>query len=156
MYAITICQPYASLIINGWKLYELRNWLPPHDRAGERIAIHAANRQPLLADIVAIINDPLAVCLGAPLVPAMDAYEWGRKVWPDRQYWKRSGLLGTVLGTAKLGEPVKTETLSQGGRIEFGVKWAWPMLDIEKFEEPVPAKGSQRFWTWERPPQAVA
>jgi hypothetical protein len=28
-------------------------------------------------------------------------------------------------------------------------KFAWPLRDVQPFEPPVPARGSQGFWNWE-------
>lgn len=47
MRALTIHQPYASLIADGRKKIETRSWPPPPGLIGERIAIHAGrNRGP--------------------------------------------------------------------------------------------------------------
>lgn len=45
MKALTVWQPWASLIASGCKLYEFRGWLPPAELWGKRIAIHAASRK---------------------------------------------------------------------------------------------------------------
>lgn len=42
MWALTLTQPWASLVVLGEKRYETRSWRPPAARIGERIAIHAA------------------------------------------------------------------------------------------------------------------
>ena len=46
MKAITLHQPWASLIAEGVKTIETRSWAPPAALWGERIAIHAATRKP--------------------------------------------------------------------------------------------------------------
>lgn len=43
-YALTVQQPFASLLIKGIKLYETRTWMVPSRLIGETIAIHAAKR----------------------------------------------------------------------------------------------------------------
>ena len=57
--AITIWQPWAELIIRGFKQYETRSW-PTHYRG--KIAIHAGQYHPLphevYADIAAAIGIP--------------------------------------------------------------------------------------------------
>jgi len=30
--------------------------------------------------------------------------------------------------------------------------FGWPMLDVKRFDVPVPAKGAQGFWTWGEQP----
>lgn len=42
MYALTIKQPWASLIIEGTKRIENRTWKPKDSILGSRIAIHAS------------------------------------------------------------------------------------------------------------------
>lgn len=44
MKAISLHQPWASLIMCGAKRVETRSWRPPESLIGERIAIHAAKR----------------------------------------------------------------------------------------------------------------
>ena len=41
MRALTLYEPWATLIAEGHKQFETRNWRPPAARIGERIAIHA-------------------------------------------------------------------------------------------------------------------
>ena len=41
MRALTLHQPWATLIAEGYKHFETRSWRPPAVRMGERIAIHA-------------------------------------------------------------------------------------------------------------------
>ena len=42
MKAITLWQPWASLIAAGAKTIETRTWSPPHSLIGQPLAIHAA------------------------------------------------------------------------------------------------------------------
>lgn len=44
MKAISLWQPWASLIACGDKPFETRHWAPPRDLVGQRIAIHAAKK----------------------------------------------------------------------------------------------------------------
>ena len=41
MKALTLHQPWASLIAHGVKSIETRSWAPPQSLVGQRIAIHA-------------------------------------------------------------------------------------------------------------------
>lgn len=45
MIALTIWQPWASLIVVGAKPYEFRGWVAPRSARGKRIAIHAGARK---------------------------------------------------------------------------------------------------------------
>lgn len=44
MKAISLWQPWASLIACGEKPFETRHWAPPRELIGQRIAIHAAKK----------------------------------------------------------------------------------------------------------------
>ena len=44
MRAISLWQPWASLIACGAKPFETRHWVPPRELIGQRIAIHAAKK----------------------------------------------------------------------------------------------------------------
>ena len=44
MRALSLKQPWAWLVINGYKRVENRSWTPPRDAVGERIALHAGLR----------------------------------------------------------------------------------------------------------------
>ena len=49
--ALTIWQPWASLIMAGCKPYEFRTWPAPRHLWGKRIAIHAAARPVRKAEV---------------------------------------------------------------------------------------------------------
>lgn len=68
MKAITLHQPWASLIACGAKPYETRSFPPPAGLIGRRIAIHAAARKVCLDELSA---DLLRAAL--PLLPAAPA-----------------------------------------------------------------------------------
>ena len=53
MKALTIWQPWASLIMAGAKPYEFRGWRAPRSIIGQRIVIHAAARK---VDRVEVFN----------------------------------------------------------------------------------------------------
>jgi hypothetical protein len=76
--ALTIWQPWATLIIAGLKPYEFRGYPAPRFVRGHRIAIHAGAR-PIRASE---ITD-----LGAPIADSdrVDEHKWG---WPLRN-WQR-------------------------------------------------------------------
>lgn len=151
MMAITVWQPWASLIIEGFKPYEFRCWDAPKSLHNTRIAIHAAARPTRRDEIVDLI---VRLKTGGAHSPCLHpaALEWLERasVAPGRLF------LSSVLGTAVLGQPLRASQIVH----EFGVvandsdrdehfNWAWPMREIERFSEPVPARGAQGFWKWE-------
>ena len=57
MQAISLWQPYASLIAAKVKPFETRHWPAQSHRIGQRIAIHAALRRPTQAEVAALFDD---------------------------------------------------------------------------------------------------
>ncbi len=142
--AITIYQPWASLVIAGWKDYEFRRWdyrTKRHHIEGKRIAIHASAR-PIQRDEVGELLDRIAR-RRAHIKEA--AVPWLGQVHLSIGMIPRSA----VLGTAVLGKPIECKNLfgADSNRVEHHV-WAWPLADIIRFEVPIPARGCQGFWLW--------
>lgn len=152
MKALTIYQPWASLIMAGAKPYEFRTW-DYRSRASalvdQRIIIHAGSRKVVTAEIADLMHRLSFGGKGTGLnvAPAMDLLDgWWRK-------GKGATLpLGAGLGTAILRVPRKASALFVGDvadsdRIDQHV-WAWPLTEIEVFEPIIPARGAQGFWNW--------
>lgn len=149
MKALTIWQPWASLVIVGAKPYEFRRWPAPQFVRGQRIAIHAGAR-PIRIEEVSDILDRIAdgesalkEDLAKPMLERIAAL-------PKRQA-KTALTLSAVLGTAFMGQPIRATELFAGkidsDRIDHHI-WAWPLDDIRQFEEPVPCNGAQGFWNF--------
>lgn len=150
MKALTVWQPWASLIMIGAKPYEFRRWdYRTRERGleGQRIVIHAgarAMRQQEIEDIVARLEDRLSSLnakIALPLLQRLLAAYRCQGVLP----------LACGLGTAVLGTPKHVAALfnspADSDRIDHHM-WAWPLTEIEPFAEPVPTRGLQGFWTW--------
>jgi hypothetical protein len=161
MKAVTIWQPWASLIMAGAKPYEFRGWRPPASLIGQRIVIHAASRKidrDELNDLLMILSlrdrsDEIArraaeTCLRPEqAIPVLNMAFEGQVP------------MSAGLGTAIIGEPLSGIEIAE----EFGVprandsdrdehaNWGWPMLDIDPWPEPVPMRGKQGLWTWLTP-----
>lgn len=146
--AITIWQPWASLIMAGAKPYEFRRWPAPRGLHGSRIAIHAGARPARRTEIQDLLyrlrtegnfGTSLDVAIATPLL--------------ERWMTAPTQLpLSSVLGTALLGTPIRcTEmTEAQGvdsDRVDHHM-WAWPLTAIEPLEPFAPARGAQGFWPW--------
>jgi hypothetical protein len=146
MKALTIWQPWASLIIAGAKPVEWRSWRAPRWIIGQRIAIHAGARAAKPEEIADILErlDRGETSL-VPFYTFKLLNEVPVKGWP----------LSSVLGTALLGEPVPAiewiyqhnPDFADSDRIDHQ-KFAWPLTDIVRFEPPIPARGAQGFWRW--------
>jgi hypothetical protein len=175
--ALTIWQPWASLIMIGAKPYEFRGRsyfaYAGHPNPGERIVIHAGTRpvkreevHDLLVrlcteEIVDVMEQHGAEFLPGKTPPAFFRPPTGlvpdcardllNRVYAAHQC--RLLPLGAGLGTAVIGEP------RNAGEIVFGDKipedsdrgefnWAWPLSDVVPFDAPIPARGMQGFWEW--------
>ncbi len=147
--AITLWQPYAELICRGIKDLETRSWAPPAAALGERLAIHAAKRDP---DIGEHARDVAA---------AMALVDHGRPL-----------PLGAVVATCTLADAFEVravgggETTRVAGPSLFIDDWAydcyqpeasgdfslyrimWILSDVEPLDDPIPAEGRQGLWWW--------
>lgn len=164
MKALTIWQPWASLIMAGAKPYEFRGWRAPRSLIGQRIVIHAAKRP---IDRIEASNlyyalllretcDTIAQAAAETCLIAERALPILGRAW---QPYRDKLPLAAGLGTAILGEPRNGIDIAE----EFGVprandsdrdehaNWGWPFTDIEIWDEPIPMKGAQGFWNWPQP-----
>lgn len=136
--ALTLWQPWATLIALGIKPYETRDRRAPSRLIGARIAIHAAARQPKFGDITPEIHDAAARASGDPL-------------------WFEKLPFGAVICTAVLTDalPVTCVFADPFGDYTPG-RYAWKLERVSLIVPPVPAKG-QRLYGWPWPvPDGVA
>lgn len=152
MKALTIWQPWASLIMAGFKPYEFRGWPAPRYVIGQRIVIHAGTRMMKKTEVSDILRQfEVGEFMGGMKADAITILE---DVLMDRRRLPLSAGLGTV----RLGEPKQSHELwpeqfkgySDSDRAEVS-NWAWPVTEIEHFTPVVPIKGHQGFWNWPYP-----
>ena len=126
MKALTIQQPWASLIADHRKKIETRSWSTPHRGP---IAIHAAMRS-LDADLAVLCGyEPNDLPRGAVLCIA-------QLVAIERVEEVRGDLLEQELLFGNYGD----------GR------YAWFLENVEQFERPIPARGALGLWEWNNKP----
>jgi|WetSurMetagenome_2_1015567.scaffolds.fasta_scaffold00693_3 hypothetical protein len=147
MHALTIYQPYASLIMAGLKPYEFRAWKRgiPARFIGARIVIHAAKCRLPQSDLESLLNNPGHLCAGASAAKLRQVQAFVGDVINGRQALTYSAGLGTAIQ----GAPVHASCLRYGRepqndaeRLDLG----YPLTEIEA----VPASGKQGFWIWGR------
>jgi activating signal cointegrator 1 len=146
MKALTLTQPWASLVASGAKRIETRSWRTPYRGS---LWIHAAKEYPTWAK--KLCED------------RMFAMEIGSEVLPT----------GVVLAECRLISCIPTRELQQNRVIEvdylagcddfymsdserlFGDytagRWAWLLADMKLLKNPVPAKGARGLWDWSPP-----
>lgn len=165
MNALTVIEPWATLLISGAKKIETRSWAPPEHLCGERIAIHASAGL-TGAEFALAFREPFASRLAeyrgqgrhgyAPTGRIKDAFKSSR---------------GHVLGHARLidfgpicGDPtVRGKRFVDGARGRYAVegeelafgdysltgRWGWIFDDQVSLDEPIPARGSLGIWVWD-------
>jgi hypothetical protein len=142
MKAITLWQPWASLVALGPKKVETRSWTTKH--RGE-LAIHSASAMPSRylgrSRYGKEFGDQLQQVLGCP---------------PHELMSKTMALpRGFVLCIVRLLDVIPVdrcrEDLSERERI-FGNyddgRYAWFLEMVHVLKEPVPAKGNRMLWNW--------
>ncbi len=176
MRAITLHQPYASLIALGDKTIETRSWPAPKSIIGHRIAIHASSRLSgrrgqitelgdfeLTRDLSGyLLRGPIAWPYRLPLgavvctavvsdsVPMVSATE-GRPVSAIRI--NHIHPLTFIQGNY---DPRVTDLSAQLPYGEFAPgRWAWMLEDVLPLARPIPAKGKQGLWNFDLEPVAA-
>lgn len=170
MKALTIWQPWASLIIAGAKPFEFRGWRFPSSMIGQRIVIHAGARpvrRGECEDLIVRLNGAKAWTTGLHAEKAMSILGIGmtmaiRKLpgglFDDDGPAFDPLPISAGLGTVVLGKPINGWETAKvfGGEVNDSdrkehTNWGWPMLDIERWPEPIPMRGAQGFWEWPTP-----
>jgi activating signal cointegrator 1 len=144
MNALTLHEPWASLIAYGWKEVETRDWYTSYRGP---LAIHAAHRKPDPTEQSRITFalghrgfelPPLSpgcivcVCQLAACVPTTRLAIAAKALRPEfkpRHDW-----------AVEL----------QFGNYDMG-RWAWILRDVHRFQVPFHAKGARKLWIWDAP-----
>jgi hypothetical protein len=153
--ALTLHQPWATLVALGHKRIETRSWYTNHRGP---LAIHAAASFPIGAR---------ELCLEQPI---NDLLPW-RPIGPGQVSLELP--VGEVVAVARLVDCIRIDPrsrptpagLSLPTRHDlFGVaaselalgdftagRYAWVLADVEPVDPPIPAKGKQQLWWWTDP-----
>lgn len=155
MKAITLTQPFASLIAIGAKRIETRSW-----RTNYRgpLAIHAAKGYGGLPG-----RNLTDFCLNEPFRSALFAGGI-RQLVPGQDL-----PLGAVVAVATLHACVLAnhctefpwwEGSAAPHELAFGDftpgRWLWILRDVLPLPEPIPARGSLNLWEWNAPAEVLA
>ena len=141
MKAISLWQPWASLIATNWKHYETRSWQTSYRGL---LAIHAGRHT--------------------------DDMEYWYRQPQFRFHLDASGIksfvdlpLGAIVGVVEVVDMIRTEHIRHRldstelafGNYETG-RWAWKLIWKARLIRPVPMKGAQGLFdcpfTWTEPP----
>jgi activating signal cointegrator 1 len=139
MRAISIWQPFATLIVKGDKIFETRTWAAPKSVIGQRIGI--ASTKTIKPEQRAHFADETFQT------------NYQRLLLPERiedlphGYMLGTAILDSVeLMTPEFIEEVSNEEQSYGWWQEG--HYAWRMVSPEMFPRPIPVRGAQGIWEW--------
>lgn len=153
MKALTVYQPWASLIALGVKTIETRSWKTNYTGP---LAIHAANKGwPCTA--ISLMKERRVI----------DAYHEAKNI-SSMLGWKELWVRGAIVATcrlafcreilewpdlyvydARLKAAVRIEESLEGMLGDYTPgRYAWVLEDIRPLQEPIDVKGHQRLWEW--------
>lgn len=151
MKALTVYQPWASLIAIGVKQYEFRSKAPPRTAISERVAIHAGKRPGRPAEL-RLLRRTLSTPESAKAAGLRDRLA-GLRLIERIIAGEVEAPLGVFVCTAIVGRPLSVREygpmlgimLNDSDRDEhFNV--AIPLSEVRP-APPVPARGFQSWWT---------
>lgn len=160
MLALTIWQPYASLIVGSpptegcpgappQKPVENRNWRAPARAIGQRVAVHAGKK--LDADSFEAVFLPPG--FGPVVSPYRNAkgFPFGAVVGVATLDRVIGPLEGSVFYDERI-DGVPAATIASWGLDPDGLRWfvgrfGWVFRDRMHLAEPVPCAGAQGLWT---------
>jgi hypothetical protein len=146
MKVISVWQPWATLLIQGFKKFETRTWQAPTSVIGTRIGI-AATKQIKQEQIVALMGQEFQHAYSQTGLSALT--ELPR---------------GCILGTALLrsSEIMTAESMAAVTETErtFGYwtpgRFAWLLEDLAPYDQPIFARGGQGIWLFNDQAQSPA
>ncbi|MEX0718661.1 MAG: ASCH domain-containing protein [Planctomycetaceae bacterium] len=135
MKALTVWQPWASLLALGMKRYETRGWLTSYRGP---LAIHAGAKRD------GVVH---AVCGIEPFCSILAEHGFAGPA--ELPY-------GAVIAVGELVacHPVETLKLSKLERAvgDFSEgRFAWEFANVRMLDTPIPARGWHQLWDWEEP-----
>ena len=141
MKAVSLIQPWATLVAIGAKRIETRGWSTPHRGA---LAIHVSKKFPKEAQDL-VTREPFRTALEKIILGSPEEFSFLK-----RDMWQ----LGHVICTTKLDDCVRVDhlpTLSMEerafGNYEAG-RFGWLLSEIKLLPEPVAWQGALSLWDW--------
>ncbi|OZQ66094.1 2-oxoglutarate dehydrogenase E1 [Paenibacillus sp. VTT E-133280] len=147
MKAITIIQPWATLIALGEKRFETRSWSTKHRGP---LAIHAGKKIDKEACEVPEIKEALARhgYTGNNLpTGAVIATTNLERVYPINHHAEHLNLASSINEQGDIEEIFENNEYAFGW-YEEGL-FAWKLDTLRRLTGPIPAKGQQGLWNWE-------
>lgn len=129
MRALTLIQPWATLVARYGKDVENRSWAPPAWMIGRAVAVHAGTRWDAVGWHSAVLT------YGAQL-PAYD---------PERYPGGVVVAVATIAGVCRPSHPVTPCGCGRWAVLAGQVHWR--LAEVCPLPEPVPCKGALGIWT---------
>jgi len=164
MRAISLHQPWATLIAIGVKPYETRGYHPPAALIGRRIAIHAAQTRRAARDLYGTwraddVRREILAALAAAGISGVDDLPFGAVVCtavlraayrcgdPAPAIAPEALLVDRIMGPAPLAPRGNLPAIEGDpfGHYAPG-RWAWRLTDVRRLEAPLPLKGRQGWF----------
>ncbi len=124
MKVLSIRQPWASLIINGYKEYEFRSW---RTKFRGQILIHASKN---------IENK------------YVDKFKEYNLEYPTGCILGKCTITDCIEVTNEFEESLIKKNKLVYGKSKARTGYAFKVEDVEKFDIPIPAKGKLSFWEY--------
>lgn len=134
MKALTIIQPWASLIAIGAKKIETRSW---HTSYRGPLAIHASKGFP---------KDARALCSDTPFMAHLGDHYMSVNDLPRGMVIATCQLVACTLTSLAFEERL-TDQEKFFGDYSPG-RFGWILEDVRPLAEPIPAKGALSLWEW--------
>lgn len=151
MKAITLYQPWATLVAVGAKKIETRSW---YTKYRGQLAIHAAKSYP--KKLKALENwEPFKSALYPDNIYTYPCFSCGCIVaicnLVDCMLITSSHMVSMRMS---IGIPLPSEPEFSFGDYTPG-RYAWILEDIKRLPKPIPARGRQGIWEWDEFPEGV-
>ena len=128
MKALSLWQPWASLVADERKRIETRSWRPPQWLVGHTIAIHATQK---------VDRD------------AAEDFGYDAELIPRGAIVATARLDSWIQFTDENTEHISDEEKRYGDF--YPGRFGWILTDVRKFASPVPTRGHQGIFDWVQP-----
>lgn len=154
MKAISLHQPWASLVADGIKTIETRSWRAHASAIGQRIAIHAAKTREgkdayTFSEFPYDFNDlPFGAIVATAVVDrCVRVNHIFNGPYEESTHYPSPGM--------RVSESIEGEqyTVDRWGHFNRG-RWLWILRDVNKLDRPISTTGRQGIWNL--PPEITA